>query len=225
MFPLVNSFAGNPSLRTLCARVGSLGPNLISSNRNQCRPSAWRHAGQDGPALCVIILGGVWSCDWHGASACYGYRSVLSFSVDPGVAMSRVRNWFERTFDGTSHEAAPEVHRIAPYDARIASVTYRYIEYADMAGHPHYIDLEECATCWLQWAHDHRQQFVPLGALAETEAEAACTVGLRGGGSPPFWIEFMNERKTRFEFENWEARCRLLLGPLLAVGWRTFDAE
>jgi len=139
--------------------------------------------------------------------------------------MSPVRNWFERTFDSKSLEAAPEVHRIAPSGARIVGVTYRHIEYADMAGHAHFIDLEECAKCWLQWFHDHKQQIVPLGSTAEMEAEAACTVGLRGGGGPSFWIEFMNERKTRFEFENWEARCRLLQGPLLVVGWRTFDTE
>jgi hypothetical protein len=75
--------------------------------------------------------------------------------------------------------------------------------------------------------HDHRQEFIPsVGASqAEIDAENARTVGLRGGGFPLCWIEFMNERKARFEFESWEASCRELQGPLLAAGWRTFDTE
>ena len=35
----------------------------------------------------------------------------------------------------------------------------------------------------------------------------------------------MNERKTRFEFETWEALWRELQGPLMVAGWNTFDTE
>jgi hypothetical protein len=126
-----------------------------------------------------------------------------------------------------SHEAAPEVHRIGSSDARIVRVTDQRIEYTDAAGRRQFVDLEECARCWVRWCHDHRQEFLPLGGAsqAEIDAENARTVGLRGGGFPLWWTEFMNERKTRFEFESWEACRRELLGPLIAAGWRTFDAE
>ena len=95
-----------------------------------------------------------------------------------------------------------------------------------MVGRRQFVDLEKCARCWVRWSDDHSQQFLTLGdaSQAEIDEENACTVGLRGGG-PPFWIEFMNERKTRFEFETWEALYRALQGPLLASGWRTFDTE
>ena len=147
--------------------------------------------------------------------------------VDSGMAMSRMRNWFERTFGNLTHKAAPEVHRIGSSNARIVSVTHQHIQHTDAAGRRLFVDLPECATCWMRWCQDHRQEFFPLGGAsqAEIDAENARTVGLRGGGSPLWWIEFMNERKTRFEFESWEARCRDLQGPLLAAGWRTFDTE
>jgi hypothetical protein len=48
--------------------------------------------------------------------------------------MSQVRNWFERTFDHMSHEAAPDVHRIGPSGAQIVRVTQKRIEYTDAAG-------------------------------------------------------------------------------------------
>jgi hypothetical protein len=139
--------------------------------------------------------------------------------------MSGVRNWFARKFGNMSHEPEPEVHRIGPSGARIVRVTHQRIEYTDAAGRRQFIDLEECAKCWVRWCHDHRQEFLLVGAQAEIDGENARTVGLRGGGYPLWWAEFMNERKTRFEFETWEARCRELQGPLLAAGWRTFDTE
>jgi hypothetical protein len=134
-----------------------------------------------------------------------------------------MRNWFERTFGNLT----PEVHRVGSSNARIVSVTHQHIEYTDTAGRRLFVDLQGCAACWMRWCHDHRQEFIPLGGAsqAEIDAENAHTFGLRGVGSPLWWIEFMNERKTRFEFESWEARCRELQGPLLAAGWRTFDTE
>lgn len=145
----------------------------------------------------------------------------------PAVAMSQVRNWIKRTFDNMSHEAAPEVHRIGPSGAHIVSVTQKRIEYTDAAGRGQFVDLEECARNWVRWSHDHRQEFLPLGGAsqAEIDAENARTVGLRGGGYPLWWAEFMNERKTRFEFGTWEALWGKLQGPLMAAGLRTFDTE
>jgi hypothetical protein len=139
--------------------------------------------------------------------------------------MSQVRNWFERTFARMSHEAAPEVHRIGPSGSHIVRITENHIEYTDAAGRGQLIDLEECARNWERWYHDHRQEFLPLGSQAEIDAENAHTVGLRGGSYPLWWAEFMNERKTRFEFDTWEALWRKLQGPLMVAGWRTFDTE
>ena len=132
--------------------------------------------------------------------------------------MSRVRNWFERTSD---------VHRIESSGARIVRVTEKRIEYIDAAGRVQFVDLEECARSWVRWCHNHRQEVLPLGGAsqAEIDADNARTVGLRGGSYPLWWAEFINERKTRFEFGTWEDLWGKLQGPLMAAGWRTFDTE
>lgn len=139
--------------------------------------------------------------------------------------MSRVRNWFERTLDPLSHEAAPEVHRVGSSGSHIVAVTEKRIEYTDATGRGQFVDLQECAKNWQGWYNDHRQEFLPLGSQVEIDAENARTVGLRGGSYPVWWAEFMNERKTRFEFGTWEALWRELQGPLMVAGWRTFDSE
>jgi len=139
----------------------------------------------------------------------------------------RVKNWFERTLDNNSHQAAPDVHRIGSSGARIVRVTEKRVEYIDAAGRGQFVDVEECARNWVRWCHNHRQDFLPLGGAsqAEIEEENARTVGLRGGSYPLWWAEFMNQRKTRFEFGTSEDRWGKLQGPLMVAGWRTFDTE
>jgi hypothetical protein len=61
-----------------------------------------------------------------------------------------MRNWFERTFGNLTHEAGLEVRRIGSSNARIVSVTHLHIEYTDTAGRRLFVDLQECATCWMR---------------------------------------------------------------------------
>ena len=64
------------------------------------------------------------------------------------------------------------------------------------------------------------------GASAESAAmwRSRC-VGQRGAIDDPPWVEFIHERRTRFEFETSEAVDAHLLGPLGKAGWHTFDTN
>lgn len=120
-----------------------------------------------------------------------------------------------------------EVIRVGTAAARIVSVTQERIEYIDMAGQGQVIDLKECARNYVQWYDEHRREFIPLGGASQAaiDAEVAHCVGERGGPNPLWWIGLMNQRKTRFEFETWEASVQQLQGPLMGAGWNTFDTE
>ena len=135
------------------------------------------------------------------------------------VFLKPVPNLFERQLE---HKRGwPEVIRIGKQRARILSITHECIEYLDRAGDEQFVDLEQCARNWMRWFQDHREQFITLPYHPFLIDENDRTVALRGKQ----WAEFMNDRKTRFEFESWEASCIKLLGPLLRAGWRTFDTD
>ena len=95
--------------------------------------------------------------------------------------------------------------------ARIVRVTPERIEYLDMAGQDQVIDLKECARNWVQWSKEQGGDLVPASGASQEEIDTwnARCVGQRGG-SYHQWVEFMNDRKTRFEFETWEARVKEL---------------
>jgi hypothetical protein len=130
------------------------------------------------------------------------------------------------------NQTAGEVIRVRTSGARIVRVTHKRIEYIDMAGQDQFIDLEECARIWGRWHDVHSHELLPIPEVfpgppsqADIDAWNARCVGRRGGGYPLWWAELMNERKTRFEFETWEALWRELQGPLMVAGWNTFDTE
>jgi hypothetical protein len=77
-----------------------------------------------------------------------------------------------------------------------------------------------------QPAKEQGGDLVPVSGASQEEIDTwnARCVGQRGG-SYHQWVEFMNDRKTRFEFETWEARVKELQGPLMVAGWNTFDTE
>jgi hypothetical protein len=124
-------------------------------------------------------------------------------------------------------QTAPEVIRVGTSGARIVRVTRELIEYIDTTGQERFVDLEECARNWGRWHDERRQEFLPLaGASPPSIApwNARC-VGRRGAlGNPP-WAEFMNERKTRFEFRTYQDLYGELLRPLKQAGWHTFDTD
>jgi hypothetical protein len=124
------------------------------------------------------------------------------------------------------NEPAPEIVRIGIASAHVTSVSQQRVEYLDEAGQERLIDLEQCARNWVRYHNDHEQDFslVP-GASAESAVtwDSRC-VGQRGALDDPPWVEFMNERHTRFEFVSYEA-VDALLGLLSKAGWHTFDTD
>lgn len=113
--------------------------------------------------------------------------------------------------------------RIGVARARVTSVTPKRVEYLDELGQEWFVDLEQCARNWVQYCSDHEQDFerVP-GVSAESAARwrARC-VGQRS----LTWVEFMNARCTRLEFESNQAAYAHLLTPLRKAGWHTFDTN
>jgi len=118
-----------------------------------------------------------------------------------------------------------EVIRIETGSSRIISITQQRIEYLGLAGEPCTIDLEECARNYMRWHSDHSDEFVALSGPAEVDAWNARCVGTRDLCDSPPWVQFMNERRTRFEFDSYEAIYRELLTPLSRYGWQTFDMD
>lgn len=125
------------------------------------------------------------------------------------------------------NQTAPEIVRIGIASACVTSVTRQRVEYLDEAGQGWFVDLEQCARNWIRYRNDHEQElFLLPGASAESAAmwDSRC-VGQRGAIDDPPWVEFMNERRTRFEFRTFEEVYAHLLGPLGRAGWHTFDTN
>ncbi len=120
-----------------------------------------------------------------------------------------------------------EVVRIGVSSARINQITRHRIEYSDEMGNEHTIDLEKCVRNWLRLCDDRREDFVAFPGVSDesiAEWNKGC-VGQRGALDDPPWVEFVGERRTRFEFKTYDAVYAELLGPLGSVGWHTFDAN
>ena len=120
-----------------------------------------------------------------------------------------------------------EVIRVGDPPSRILQIDRASIEHIDMSGQKQSIDLEECARNWVRWCDDHILDLILVSGASKADADAwnARCVGERGALSDPPWVQFMNERNTRFEFSHYEAVYTELLGLLLKMGWHTFDTE
>ena len=123
--------------------------------------------------------------------------------------------------------SALEVIRVGASHAQILRVARTRIDYIDMRGRRQSIDLEECAMNWIRWHDDHIQEFmlIPGSSTADSDRWNARCVGERGALDHPPWVQFMNERNSRFEFRNYEALYGELLVPLMQNGWHTFDTD
>jgi hypothetical protein len=119
-----------------------------------------------------------------------------------------------------------EIVSIGVSGARIVGATRERIDYIDAAGEKRFIDLEECVRSWGR-GRAQSSGFLPLpGSTAQSTAawHTRC-VGQRGALDNPPWAQFMNERRTRFEFTSYEALYKELLDPLKRAGWHTFDTD
>lgn len=115
--------------------------------------------------------------------------------------------------------------------ARITSVTAQRVEYTDEAGRAWFIDLDECAR--IGSCLEHAGLFPPSDDLdwaavatdesrcAESSAATSGCVGLRGALDEPAWFQFLDQRRTQFEFTDGRALYAELLNPM---GRMTFDA-
>lgn len=104
--------------------------------------------------------------------------------------------------------------------ARIVQVTHDAVEYIDQAGESWLLDLRECNENWCRYCNRHENEFVILPGVTQehVDAENATTVAMRGTR----YVQFMDDRRTRFEFESDPERWKLQ-GALFDAGWRTFD--
>jgi hypothetical protein len=124
-------------------------------------------------------------------------------------------------------EESVEVVRVGDSCACILRVTQKHIEYVGMTGQKYSIDLEECARNWMRWHDDHAHEFISVSSSSQADVDAwnARCVGERSALDEPHWVEFTNDRRTRFEFRTYEALYEDLLGPLMRNGWHTFDTD
>jgi hypothetical protein len=113
------------------------------------------------------------------------------------------------------NQIVPEIVRIGVAKACIKCVAPQRLEYFDEAGQECFVDLEECARNRVRDVESWRDD----GARKSDYSLVA-----KGGfqdDSP--YIEFMNNRRTRFEFESLEARQELK-SLLVKARWRVLSA-
>jgi len=129
-----------------------------------------------------------------------------------------------------------EVVHIGRGEARIVSITGPCLQFVDDLGQPSQIDLEECAR--MQVCLEQAQAFPPgedfdWAALADATAGFASlplsgqrVVGLRAAVDEPPWFQFLDRRRTQFEFIDYDHIKSALLDPLWAAGqWSSWDAS
>jgi hypothetical protein len=120
------------------------------------------------------------------------------------------------------NQIVPEIVRIGVGNARIKCVTRQRVEYFDEAGQECFVDLDECARNWVEECGD---DFV-LWTSEDSDAAGRKPrhVGRRGLLYDPPWIEFVNKRLTRFEFESLNEGYGLIV-PLKKVRCLTLDCS
>ncbi len=115
---------------------------------------------------------------------------------------------------------------------RIADAT---VSFTDDLGEASTISLVECAR--ISRLLREARAFPPgddddWGSLAIVHDFATLellpqpVVGLRGAVDQPPWFQFLDLRRTQFEFKDYEHLQNALLKPLVAAGnWYSFDAS
>jgi hypothetical protein len=122
------------------------------------------------------------------------------------------------------NQILPEIVRIGVANARLECVTPQRVDYRDEAGLECFVDLEECARNWVQLHNKDDDDLIRMTSKGFFDSFYSSFVGSGGLLDDPPWVEFMNKRRTRFEFGS-ENEARKLLRPLRAHGWRTDNAN
>ena len=126
-----------------------------------------------------------------------------------------------------------ELVHIGTGRAKIVQVERQKLEYVDNTGSNSFVDLEECARTYLalrklgafpprddtDWTRIAAADAEPAGDISQ-----AC-VGLRAAIDEPPWFQFLNHRRTQFEFTDSDAIADQLLAPLAQAGWQSWDAS
>ena len=124
--------------------------------------------------------------------------------------------------------------RIGQGSARIVDVTPAELRYLGEDGVAAAVDLTDCAR--IQRSLDHAGLFRPRDdtdwtSIATADPEFArrdvsngC-VGLRAAVDDPPWFQFLDRRRTQFEFKDYDAIKNDLQRRLAAAGWYTWDAS
>ena len=128
-----------------------------------------------------------------------------------------------------------ELVRIGTGQTLIKDITREQVSYTDEAGRDMHVDLEECARIY--HCLQETGQFPPgddtdWTRLADTfpnfsaiDVSFARCVGLRAVLDEPPWFQFLNRRRTQFEFPDYEHIQTELRVPLGHVGWSSWDAS
>ena len=120
------------------------------------------------------------------------------------------------------NQMAPEIVRIGVANSRIKRVTPQRVEYRDEAGQECFVDLDKCVRIRVQHYYEKEGELV----MVTSEGSASPYVARRSfHDEPPEWVEFTNERRTRFEFRSYKEAFNTLLQPLRKAGWYTQMTE
>jgi hypothetical protein len=124
--------------------------------------------------------------------------------------------------------------RIGQKSARIMEVTPTTLRYLNEDGIAAAVDLDDCAR--IQASLEHAGLFPPRDdtdwtaiatadrAFSQRNVLNGC-VGLRAAVDEPPWFQFLDRRRTQFEFKDYDSIKGDLLRPLAAAGWGTWDAS
>ena len=129
-----------------------------------------------------------------------------------------------------------ELVHIGSGPAKISSIPRDAVVYEDDHGRKLTVDLAECAriySCLKEVGAFPPDDNLDWGELvdrvpdfAKVELPFQAVVGLRGAVDDPPWFQFLNRRRTQFEFKDYDHIQSALLKPLAAAGpWYTWDAS
>jgi hypothetical protein len=130
---------------------------------------------------------------------------------------------------------AVELVHIDDGKAKIVAVEASRLDYVDDIGNPRTIDLAECAriyACLRRVGQFPPAEDLDWGSLvaqtpgfADLPLPVQAVIGLRGAIDEPPWFQFLNPRRTQFEFKDYDHIKRALLEPLAtATRWYSWDA-